>query len=237
MLSFWPPAARHIEARRPGTGQLPYRPKREMEENQYYNGQTCPICGQARCPGGPPGCVGGRSLIIKRTESLYHSISKSPVYSGKSFEELRLEDYDQARDKGKWWPGGPLQISTGLPPLRVFPKGHVPYRPTHKIWSGNVGLSVDGDVESVPVHFEVVHHAITAMPEYSGKSFEELRLEECYQQGRDWGNRLRRDCATCRRSLAIDKYSNTQLKKGVGVSRCKDCVVRVWPRLEKLQLT
>ena len=91
-------------------------------------------------------------------------------------------------------------------------------------------------MESVHVELEVVHHAITAMPEYSGKSFEELRLEETYQEGRDWGNRLRRDCATCRRSLAIDKYSNTQLKKGVGVSRCKDCVVRQWPRLEKLQL-
>ena len=122
-----------------------------------------------------------------------------------------------------------MQISTGLPPLRVFPKGHVPYRPTHKIWSGNVGLSVDGDVESVPVHFEVVHHAITAMPEYSGKSFEELRLEETYQEGHDWGNRLLRVCADCGRSLTRENYSNTQLKKRVGVSRCKDCVVRVWP--------
>ena len=117
-----------------------------------------------------------------------------------------------------------MQISTGLQPLRVFPKGHVPYRPTHKIWSGNVGLSVDGDVESVPVHFEVVHHAITAMPEYRTQSFEELRLEESYQQGRDWDNGLQRVCATCRRSLARHKYSNTQLKKLVGVSRCKECV-------------
>ena len=166
---------------------------------------------------------------------VYHSITFGDGwYHGKSFEELRLEDYDQARDEGKWWPGGLLQISTGLPPLRVFPKGHVPYRPTHKIWSGNVGLSVDGDAESVHVHFEVVYHAITAMPEYSGKSFEELRLEECYQQGRDWGNRLRRDCATCQRSLATDEYSNTQLKKGVGVSRCKECVVAA--ELETLRL-
>ena len=26
-----------------------------------------------------------------------------------------------------------------------------------------------------------------------------------------------------------ENYSNTQLKKRVAVSRCKDCVVRVWP--------
>ena len=110
VLSFWPPAARHIEARRPGTGQFPYRPKYEVEENQFYNGPTCPICGQVRCPSGPPGCVGGRSLSTKRTENLYHSISKSPVYSGKSFEELRLEDYELGRDAGRWWPGGMLQV-------------------------------------------------------------------------------------------------------------------------------
>ena len=58
---------------------------------------------------------------------------------------------------------------------------------------------------------------ITAMPEYSGKSFEELRIED-YQQGRDWGNRLRRLCHLS--ALARDKQSNTQLKKQVGVSRC-----------------
>ena len=119
-------------------------------------------------------------------------------------------------------------LSQVIKALVASKKGHVPYRPTHKFWSGNVGpISVDGDVEYMKVHLEVVYHAITAMPEYSGKSFEELRIEECYQQGRDWGNRLRRDCATCRRSLAIDKYSNTQLKKGVGVSRCKACV-QLW---------
>ena len=83
--------------------------------------------------------------------------------------------------------------------------------------------------EYVNVHLEVVYHAITAMPEYSGKSFEELRLEETYQEGRDWGNRLRRVCADCGRSLTRENYSNTQLKKRVGDSRCKDCVVRVWP--------
>ena len=92
-----------------------------------------------------------------------------------------------------------------------------------------VGLSVDGDVEDVTVHLEVVYHSITAMPEYSGKSFEELRLAEVYQEGRDWGNRLRRVCADCGRSLTRENYSNTQLKKRVGDSRCKDCVVRVWP--------
>ena len=103
----------------------------------------------------------------------------------------------------------------------------MPYFPTREILTRKVEFSVDGDVEDVTVRLEVVYHAITAMPEYRALSFEELRIEECYQQGRDWGNRLRRDCATCRRSLAIDKYSNTQLKKGVGVSRCKVCV-QMW---------
>ena len=65
------------------------------------------------------------------------------------------------------------------------------------------------------------------MPEYSGKSFEELRLEETYQEGHDWGNRLLRVCADCGRSLTRENYSNTQLKKGVGVSRCKVCV-QMW---------
>ena len=69
-----------------------------------------------------------------------------------------------------------------------------------------------------------LYHAITAMPEYSCKSFEELRLAEVYQEGRDWGNRLRRVCADCGRSLTRENYSNTQLKKLVGVSRCKECV-------------
>ena len=106
----------------------------------------------------------------------------------------------------------------------------MPYFPTREILTGKVGLSVDGDVEDVNVHLEVVYHAITAMPEYSCKSFEELRLAEVYQEGRDWGNRLRRVCADCGRSLTRENYSNTQLKKRVGVSRCKDCVARVWPQ-------
>ena len=133
-------------------------------------------------------------------------------------------------------PTGRGAARTGLPvpPLRVPATGQVPYFPTHKIWSRNVELSVDGYVEIVTARLEVVYHAITAMPEYSGKSFEELRLAEIYQQGRDWGNRLRRVCATCRRSLAIDKYSNTQLKKRVGISRCKECVVAA--ELETLRL-
>ena len=32
----------------------------------------------------------------KRTTNIYRSISASPGYIGKSFEELRLEDYQQA---------------------------------------------------------------------------------------------------------------------------------------------
>ena len=30
---------------------------------------------------------------------------------GKSFEELRLEDYELGREAGKWWIGGTLQIN------------------------------------------------------------------------------------------------------------------------------
>ena len=33
------------------------------------------------------------------------------MYSGKSFEELRLEDYELGRDAGRWWPGGMLQVN------------------------------------------------------------------------------------------------------------------------------
>ena len=146
-------------------------------------------------------------VISRRYEPLRSQLDLSAF---KSFEELRLEDYDQARDEGA--------------------TGHVPYFPTREILTGKVGLSVDGDVEDVNVHLEVVYHAITAMPEYSCKSFEELRLAEVYQEGRDWGNRLRRVCADCGRSLTRENYSNTQLKKRVGVSRCKDCVARVWPQ-------
>ena len=46
-----------------------------------------------------------------RTENVHHAISMSPAYSGKSFEELRLEDYESGRDAGKWWIGGTLQIN------------------------------------------------------------------------------------------------------------------------------
>ena len=44
-------------------------------------------------------------------ELVFHSISMSPAYSGKSFEELRLEDYDLGRAEGRWWIGGTLQVS------------------------------------------------------------------------------------------------------------------------------
>ena len=46
-----------------------------------------------------------------RWTNIYHSISASLAHNGKSFEELRLEDYELGRDEGKWWPGGTLQIS------------------------------------------------------------------------------------------------------------------------------
>ena len=63
------------------------------------------------CPDGYPGCVGGRPLFKQRAETIWHSISASGIYSGKSFEELRLEDYELGRDAGRWWPGGMLQVT------------------------------------------------------------------------------------------------------------------------------
>ena len=44
-------------------------------------------------------------------ELFYRSITASAIYSGKSFEELRLEDYELGRDAGKWWIGGTLQVN------------------------------------------------------------------------------------------------------------------------------
>ena len=224
VLSFWPPAARYYAVRRPGTGQVPFRPKSEVE---VVKAPPCPRCGRSnhRGPEDCPGCLGNRLFDDKRTENVYHSISASAAYIGKSFEELRLEDYDQARDEGKWWPGGPLQINTGLPPLRVFPTGHVPYRP----WRDPEPFSTTSWVEFTPegdarrkiqIHIDLVYDAITMMPEYRGKSFEELRFED-YQQG----NQVRRVCADCGRSLARENYSNTQwIKKRVGDSLCKECI-------------
>ena len=55
---------------------------------------------------------------------------------------------------------------------------------------------------------------------------QELRLEESYQEGRGWGNRLHRPCADCGRSLARERFSKTQwTKKRVGDSRCTDCIL------------
>ena len=219
VLSFWPPAAHYYAVRRPGTGQVPFRPYREEE---VARSSFCRICGwdRDRCQG----CFRGGPLFEKRTEMVYHSISASPAYSGNSFEELRLEDYDQAREDGKWWIGGSLQINTELPPLRVLPTGHVAYRPWREPWSFPVttcGECPDGDgVRTIQIHIDLVYDAITMMPEYRGRSFEELRLLD-YQQG----NQVRRVCADCGRSLARENYSNTQwIKKRVGDSRCKECI-------------
>ena len=205
--------------RHPGTGQVPFRPYREEE---VARSSFCRICGwdRDRCQG----CFRGGPLFEKRTEMVYHSISASPAYSGNSFEELRLEDYDQAREDGKWWIGGSLQINTELPPLRVLPTGHVAYRPWREPWSFPVttcGECPDGDgVRTIQIHIDLVYDAITMMPEYRGRSFEELRLLD-YQQG----NQVRRVCADCGRSLARENYSNTQwIKKRVGDSRCKECI-------------
>ena len=37
-------------------------------------------------------------------------------YGGKSFEELRLEDYELGRDAGRWWIGGSLQVKKNAAP-------------------------------------------------------------------------------------------------------------------------
>ena len=73
---------------------MPYRPKLEVVEPQWI-----------------PGSRDELPVITRRMEMVFHSISMSPAYSGKSFEELRLEDYELGRDAGKWWIGGTLQIN------------------------------------------------------------------------------------------------------------------------------
>ena len=92
------------------------------------------------------------------------------------------------------------------------------------LWSFPVttcGECPDGEgVRKIQIHIDLVYDAITMMPEYRGRSFEELRLLD-YQQG----NQVRRVCADCGRSLARVNYSNTQwIKKRVGDSRCKECI-------------
>ena len=57
-------------------------------------GPACRVCGHTR-RGGCPGCFGNPFFDDKRTENVHYAISLSPSYSGKSFEELRLEDYQQ----------------------------------------------------------------------------------------------------------------------------------------------
>ena len=61
---------------------------------------------------GPNGVAG---LYDVRTENVHYAISLSPAYIGKSFEELRLEDYELGRDAGRWWPGGMLQVNKARP--------------------------------------------------------------------------------------------------------------------------
>ena len=56
----------------PGTGQPPYQPHRDQEQNTSG----------------------------KRMEMVYHCITTNPAYRAKSFEELRLEDYKQG-NKGR----------------------------------------------------------------------------------------------------------------------------------------
>ena len=87
---------------------MPFRPYRDVE---VVKGPACRVCGRSNRAGGCPGCFGNPFFDDKRTENVHYAISLSPSYSGKSFEELRLEDYELGREAGKWWIGGTLQIN------------------------------------------------------------------------------------------------------------------------------
>ena len=78
---------------------------------EVVKGPACRVCGRSNRAGGCPGCFGNPFFDDKRTENVHYAISLSPSYSGKSFEELRLEDYELGRTAGKWWIGGTLQIN------------------------------------------------------------------------------------------------------------------------------
>jgi len=67
---------------RPGTGQPPYQPTRDTEQNTSG----------------------------KRMEMVYHCITTNPAYRNKSFEELRIEDYQQG-NKGR---GGAAPAAGGF---------------------------------------------------------------------------------------------------------------------------
>ena len=88
--------------------EIPFRPHRDVE---VVKARTCRICGRSDRASGCPGCHGAGPVFDKRTEHVHYAISLSPAYIGKSFEELRLEDYELGREAGKWWIGGTLQIN------------------------------------------------------------------------------------------------------------------------------
>ena len=71
LWSDWRGLRRGAQAQ-PGTGQPPYQPHRDQEQNTSG----------------------------KRMEMVYHCITTNPAYRAKSFEELRLEDYKQG-NKGR----------------------------------------------------------------------------------------------------------------------------------------
>jgi len=134
VLSFWPPATRYIAVRGPGTGQIPFRPYRDVD---VVKAPACRICGRSDRASGCPGCFGAGPVFDKRTENVHYAISLTPAYGGKSFEELRLEDYELGRDAGKWWIGGALQINNDrdmATALEAF----------------QLGLPSDSDEETIP---------------------------------------------------------------------------------------
>ena len=63
------PVLRQREQRAPFAGLPSYQPTRDQEQNTSG----------------------------KRTENVYHSISTNAAYRGKSYEEIRLEDYQSGR--------------------------------------------------------------------------------------------------------------------------------------------
>ena len=70
----------------PGTGQPPYQPHRDQEQNTSG----------------------------KRMEMVYHCITTNPAYRAKSFEELRLEDYKQG-NQGRGGPAPAAHSTAELP--------------------------------------------------------------------------------------------------------------------------
>ncbi|XP_031119632.1 nuclear pore complex protein NUP98A-like isoform X3 [Ipomoea triloba] len=100
----------------------------------------------------------------KEPEGNFHSISSMPVYTSKSHEELRFEDYSLCNKAplpvSAWSPLGGAQATpfTSMPSVNSPFSAQTPYAST-KEPEGNF-------------------HSISSMPVYTSKSHEELRFED-----------------------------------------------------------